>query len=299
MRSTNLNQGENMFTGSYVALVTPFRNGELDEAALRKLVQFHLEQGTHGLVPVGTTGEAPTLNFEEHKRVVEIVVAEVAGQIPVIAGAGSNNPMEAIELTKHAQTAGADGVLSVAGYYNRPNQEGLYQHFYQLHEQTDIPIIIYNIPPRAIVDVLPETMARLAQLPRVVGVKDATMELGRVSLERQLINKEFSYLSGEDMTALAYNAMGGNGCISVTANVVPGVVAKMQTLSLEGRFSAALELHEKLVALHSALFACPSPAGIKFAVSELGLCTEECRLPIVALPEEQKGVIRNCLKAFY
>ena len=206
-----------MFKGSIVALITPFRDGQVDEDALRKLVDWHVEQGTHGIVPCGTTGESPTLSHEEHGRVVEIVIDQVAGRLPIIAGAGSNNTAEAISLTQHAQAAGADAVLHVAGYYNRPNQEGLYQHFKALHDASDIPIIIYNIPPRAIVDILPETMARLAELPRIAGVKDATCDGARISRERLLIGSGFCHLSGEDPTSLAYNAHGGHGCISVSA----------------------------------------------------------------------------------
>jgi 4-hydroxy-tetrahydrodipicolinate synthase len=270
-----------MFQGSYVALITPFRNGQIDEEALRGLVNWHIKEGTHGLVVMGTTGESATVSHQEHKQVVSIVVEETAKRIPVIAGAGSNNPVEALEHAQHAEKAGADGVLCVAGYYNRPSQEGLYQHFKYLHDATKIPMIIYNIPPRAIVDILPETMARLASLPRVVGVKDATKDLSRISLERQLINKPFSYFSGEDMTPVAYNAQGGNGCISVTANVAPQLHAEMQTACLDGDFQKALEIHEKLTPLHLALSQDPSPSGVKYAASLMGLCSEEIRLPIL------------------
>ena len=270
-----------MFQGSYVALITPFRNGQIDEEALRGLVNWHIEQGTHGLVPMGTTGESATVSHEEHKRVVRIVIEEAAKRIPVIAGAGSNNPVEALEHAHYAEKLGADGILCVAGYYNRPSQEGLYQHFKYLHDVTKIPMIIYNIPPRAVVDILPETMARLADLPRVMGVKDATKDLSRISLERQLISKPFSYLSGEDMTPVAYNAQGGNGCISVTANVAPKLSAKMQTACSNGHFKEALEIHEKLTPLHLAMSQDPSPSGVKFAASLLGLCSDEVRLPIL------------------
>lgn len=270
-----------MFKGSIVALITPFSDGQVDEAALRKLVDWHIEQGTHGVVPCGTTGESPTLSHAEHGRVVEIVVDQVAGRIPVIAGAGSNNTAEAITLTQHAEKAGADAVLHVAGYYNRPNQEGLYQHFKALHDATDIPIIVYNIPPRAIVDILPETMSRLAELPRIIGVKDATGDVARVSRERLLLGDGFCFLSGEDGTALAYNAQGGNGCISVTANVAPNLCAKFQEACLAGKYDLALGMHERLMPLHVALFLEPSPAGTKYAASRLGLCAAETRLPIV------------------
>jgi len=272
-----------MFKGSIVALITPFRDGQVDEAALRKLVDWHVEQGTHGIVPCGTTGESPTLAHEEHGRVVEIVVKQAAGRVPVIAGAGSNNTAEAIALTRHAQAAGADAVLHVAGYYNRPNQEGLYQHFKALHDASDIPIIVYNIPPRAIVDILPETMQRLAELPRIAGVKDATADIARISRERLLIGSDFCHLSGEDPTALAYNAHGGHGCISVSANIAPKLSAEFQEACQTGDFGLALRLHERLMPLHVALFLEPSPAGTKYAAWRLGLCEAEARLPIVPL----------------
>ena len=272
-----------MFKGSIVALITPFRDGQVDEAALRKLVDWHVEQGTHGIVPCGTTGESPTLVHEEHSRVVEIVVKQAAGRVPVIAGAGSNNTAEAIALTQHAQAAGADAVLHVAGYYNRPNQEGLYQHFKALHDASDIPIIVYNIPPRAIVDILPETMQRLAELPRIAGVKDATADIARISRERLLIGSDFCHLSGEDPTALAYNAHGGHGCISVSANIAPKLSAEFQEACQTGDFGLALRLHERLMPLHVALFLEPSPAGTKYAAWRLGLCEAEARLPIVPL----------------
>lgn len=288
-----------MFTGSYVALVTPFKEGAVDWSALNKLVAWHLQEGTHGLVPVGTTGESPTLTPEEHKEVVASVVKQVAGQIPVIAGTGSNNPQEAIELTLHAQSVKADGVLSVAGYYNRPNQEGLYRHFEAIHEATDIPIVIYNIPPRTIVDIQVDTMTRLAKLPRVVGVKDATLDLGRISQERHSIGEDFSYFSGEDITTLAYRSMGGMGGISVTANIVPKLLSQMHVYCDQGDFGEALAIHEQLVPLHNALFSEPSPAGVKFAASLLGLCEEECRLPIVPLSNESKQNIEQVLKMYY
>ncbi|MDA1099042.1 MAG: 4-hydroxy-tetrahydrodipicolinate synthase [Proteobacteria bacterium] len=272
-----------MFKGSIVALITPFRDGQVDEDALRKLVDWHVEQGTHGIVPCGTTGESPTLSHEEHGRVVEIVIDQVAGRLPIIAGAGSNNTAEAIALTLRAQAAGADAVLHVAGYYNRPNQEGLYQHFKALHDATDIPIIVYNIPPRAIVDILPETMERMAALPRIVGVKDATCDGSRISRERLLIGSDFCHLSGEDPTALAYNAHGGDGCISVTANVAPKLCAEFQEACQAGDYGLALSLHERLMPLHIVLFLEPSPAGTKYAAWRLGLCEAEARLPVVPL----------------
>ncbi|WP_028301212.1 4-hydroxy-tetrahydrodipicolinate synthase [Oceanospirillum beijerinckii] len=285
-----------MFRGSYVALITPFTNGELDEAALRKMVNWQIESGTHGLVPVGTTGESPTLTEAEHKRVIEIVVEETAGRVPVVAGTGSNNPIEAVEYSRHAQEAGANGVLSVAGYYNRPNQEGLYQQFKMIHDAIDIPVIIYNIPPRAVVDVLPETMARLAELPRVVGVKDATGDLSRISNERLVVKGEFSYLSGEDLTAMAYRANGGHGCISVTANVAPALCAQLHEACGRGDFASSLEIQDRLAPLHNALFSEPSPAGVKYAASLLGLCGEEARLPIVEMSEAGKERVKAAME---
>jgi len=284
-----------MFTGSIVALITPFDNDQIDETALRNLVNRQIEQGTHAIVPVGTTGESPTLSHDEHKRVVNIVVEEVADRIPVIAGAGSNNTRTAIELTEHAKAAGANGVLHVAGYYNRPSQEGLYQHFKAVHDAVDIPIIIYNIPPRAIVDIQPKTMARLAQLPRIVGVKDATGDLSRISWERQLIEGEFSYLSGDDVTAIAYNANGGTGCISVAANIAPQLCAELQNACAAGHYATALEIQDRLMPLHAALFREPSPAGVKYAASLLGLCSDRCRLPIIPLSSESKEVIEQTM----
>jgi 4-hydroxy-tetrahydrodipicolinate synthase len=279
------------FAGSLVAIVTPFRDGRIDEDALRKLTHWHIDQGTNGIVPVGTTGESPTLASSEHKRVIEIVVAEAGGRVPVIAGAGSNNPAESIEYSLHAQEVGADGLLHVAGYYNRPKQPGLYAHFKMVHDASELPIIVYNIPPRAIVDIEVETMAKLAELPRIVGVKDATCDLSRPLCERQLITSEFSWLSGEDATAVAYNAGGGNGCISVTANVAPALCAEMQTACTQGDYVKALAIQDRLMPLHLALFAEPSPAGAKYAVSRLGLCTPECRVPVVPLSDAAKSSI--------
>ena len=286
-----------MFTGCFTALITPFRNQSLDEDALRRLIRFQLDNGIHGLVPVGTTGESPTLSEREHRRVIDIVVTETARQVPVIAGAGSNNPQEAIAYARHAQQAGADAVLSVAGYYNRPSQEGLYQHFKALHDATNIPILVYNIPPRTIVDIQADTMARIAELPRIVGVKDACGDLGRICHERQRIRKPFSFLSGDDITALAYNANGGKGCISVTANVFPAQCAQLQTLCQTQRYEDALVLHEQLVPLHATLFREPSPAGVKYAAAFRDICSEECRLPIVELAASSKAAIREAMMA--
>jgi 4-hydroxy-tetrahydrodipicolinate synthase len=285
-----------MFKGSFVALITPFKNGEVDESALRKLVDWHMEQGTHGIVPVGTTGESPTLSHDEHKRVIEVVIEQVDGRVPVIAGAGSNNTREAVDFNRHAKEAGANAALHVAGYYNRPNQEGLYQHFKAVQDSADIPVIVYNIPPRAIVDILPETMARLAELPNIVGVKDATGDLARISKERLAIKGEFCYLSGEDGTALAYNSQGGDGCISVTANVAPRLCAEFQQACLDGDYGLALEYHERLMPLHIALFLEPSPAPTKYAASLLGLCEAEARLPVVPVTPQTQERVQQALR---
>ena len=285
-----------MIHGSIVALITPFRDGRLDEEALTKMVEWHIGQGTHGIVPVGTTGESPTLPHDEHCRVIELVVQQAAGRVPVIAGAGSNNPIEAIEYTRVAEKAGADATLHVAGYYNRPNQDGPYHHFKMVHDETNIPIILYNIPPRAIVDIQPQTMARLAELPRIIGVKDATGDLSRPWSERQLIKKPFVWLSGEDATAVAYNIGGGTGCISVTANVAPKLVAKVQDLTLAGQWEEARALQDTLIPLHQVMFAEPSPAGAKYAASLLGLCTEECRVPVMPLSSATKERIRAAME---
>jgi 4-hydroxy-tetrahydrodipicolinate synthase len=286
-----------MIEGSLVALVTPFRNDELDEDALRSMVQWHIEQGTHGIVPVGTTGESATLTAKEHCRVIELVVKEASGRIPIVAGAGSNNTREAIFYNDSAQDVGADATLHVAGYYNRPSQEGLFRHFETVHAASRIPIIVYNIPPRAIVDILPDTMARIAALPRIVGVKDATGDLSRPIQERLLIDGEFSFLSGEDGTAVSYNVAGGNGCISVTANIAPALCSKMQTACMKGDFKTAADVQDRLMPLHMALFAEPSPAGVKYAASLLQLCDEFCRLPIVPLSSHSKSAIRDAMAA--
>ncbi len=286
-----------MFNGSIVALVTPFSDDSIDEHALKGLVRFHIDNGTHGFVPVGTTGESPTLSSQEHQQVVELVVNEVGGQVPVIAGAGSNNPAEAISYTDHAAKVGVDGVLHVVGYYNRPNQEGVYQHFEAIDKATDLPIIVYNIPPRAVVDITPETMARLAKLSSVAGVKDATCDLSRPLRERQLIDKEFCFLSGEDPTAVAYNANGGVGCIPVTANVAPSLSSKLQEACTNSNFELALEIQRRLMPLHDALFAEPNPAGVKYACSLLGLCESRCRLPMVEPTQETKQAIGDAMRA--
>ncbi len=286
-----------MIHGSIVALITPFKDGKLDEEALRNIIAWHVEQGTNGIVPVGTTGECPTLTPKEHCRVIEITAEVAKGKMPIIAGAGSNNPVEAIEYSKVAEECGADATLHVAGYYNRPNQDGLYNHFKMLHDATNIPIILYNIPGRAVVNILPETVAKLAQLPRVIGIKDATGNLERPWLERQLITKpDFVWLSGEDSTAVSYNVAGGSGVISVTANIAPKLVAEVQALTLAGDYRQAREKQDRLMRLHKLMFKEPSPAGAKYASSLLGLCTEECRLPIMPLSTATKNEIKQAMQ---
>lgn len=282
-------------TGSIVALVTPFHHNEVDENALRTLVRWHTEQGTNALVVVGTTGESATLTEAEHKQVIAIAVEEAAGRIPIIAGAGSNNPVEAVRFAQAAQEIGANAILCAAGYYNRPSQQGLFEHFKHIHDDCLLPMLIYNIPPRVVVDIEPTTMARLAQLPRIIGVKDATCDLSRISIERQGINDSFKYYSGDDMTALAYRALGGHGCISVTANIVPALSAKMHQASSEGDFKTALEIHQQLVPLHQALFIEPSPAGVKYALSLLGRCSSQARLPMVTVQPDTASAIEQAM----
>lgn len=286
-----------MFHGSMVALITPYQGDQLDENALRSLIHYHLDQGTHAIVAAGTTGEASTLSKTEYKKVIEISVKETAGQIPVIAGAGSNNPADAIAYSDIAADAGADAVLHVMGYYNRPNQEGIFQHFKLLNQNTRLPIIAYNVPPRTIIDIQPDTMARIAELAHVVGVKDATCDLSRPLKEKLLIGTgDFCFLSGEDPTAVAYNVHGGTGCISVTANVAPALCAQLQTLCGNSDFRNAMDIQQKLMPLHQALFIEPSPAGVKYAASLLGLCKETCRTPIVELEDKSKATIKKVME---
>jgi 4-hydroxy-tetrahydrodipicolinate synthase len=273
-----------MFKGSLVALITPMRtDGSIDEKKLENFVDWQIREGTHGVVPVGTTGESPTLTHEEHKRVVEITIGVAKGRVPVIAGAGSNSTAEAIDLTKHAKKAGANAVLVVTPYYNKPTQEGLYLHFKAIADSADIPIIIYNIPPRSVVDMSVETMARLAKHPNIVGVKDATANLVRPLHTRKACGEEFCQLSGEDHTAISFLAAGGVGCISVTANVAPRLCNDMQTAWADGRLKEAMTIQNRLVPLHDALFAETSPGPVKFAASLLGKTTERCRLPLAPL----------------
>ncbi|MDO8287900.1 MAG: 4-hydroxy-tetrahydrodipicolinate synthase [Parvibaculum sp.] len=285
-----------MFKGSFVALITPFRDGKVDEDAFAKLVEWQISEGTHGLVPCGTTGESPTLSHEEHRRVVEICVEVTKKRVPVMAGAGSNNTLEAIELTKFAKKVGADAVLSVTGYYNKPTQEGQYQHFKAISDAVDLPIFLYNIPGRTIVDISVETMVRIATLKNVVGVKDATSNLARTSLQRQLIGKDFIQLSGEDASSLGFNAHGGVGAISVTANVAPKLCAEFQTATLRGDFARALEIQDRLMPLHNAMFVEPSPGPVKYAASLLGLCRDEIRLPMTSVTEPAQVKVRDAMR---
>lgn len=273
-----------MFKGSITALITPFRNGALDKKAFETIVDWQIKSGTNGLVPVGTTGESPTLSHEEHHQVVEICIATAAGRVPVMAGAGSNSTSEAVELTRFAEKAGAQGVLSTAPYYNKPNQEGLFQHYKAIAEATSLPVFIYNIPGRSIIDVLPETMKRLRdECPNIVGVKDATANVARTSLQREIVGADFIQLSGEDISALGFNAHGGVGCISVSANVAPKAVSEFQAAMAKGDFATALTYQDRLAPLHKALFIEPNPAGAKYAASRLGLCANELRLPLVPI----------------
>ncbi len=285
-----------MFKGSIPALVTPFRNGELDIDTLKQLVEWQIEQGSDGLVPVGTTGESPTLSHAEHETVIEEVVKAAAGRVPVIAGAGSNNTAEGIGLIRHAERVGADAALVVTPYYNKPTQAGLIAHFKALHDCCELPIIIYNIPGRSVVDMTPETMGELAKLPRIIGVKDATGDLARVSLQRMACGKDFIQLSGEDATALGFNAQGGRGCISVTANVAPKLCAEFQAATLAGDYARALEYQDRLMPLHRAIFLEPGVAGAKYGLSLLGKCSEDVRLPLVGLSEATKAEIRAAME---
>ncbi len=281
-----------MFSGSLTALVTPFKNGELDIATLKQLVDWQIEQGSKGLVPVGTTGESPTLTHAEHETVVEVVVKAAAGRVSVIAGAGSNNTAEAIALAQHAARVGADAVLVVTPYYNKPTQAGLIAHFKAIHEAAEIPIIIYNIPPRSVVDMSPETMGELNRLPRIVGVKDATGDLSRVSKQRLTCGMDFIQLSGEDPTAVGFNAQGGVGCISVTANVAPRLCADLQEATARGDYATALSIQDRLMPLHHAIFTEPGLTGAKYGLSLLGKCSDEVRLPLVGVTDGTKDAIR-------
>ena len=285
-----------MFKGSIPALITPFKNGAVDFDTLKHLVDWHVDMGSHGLVPVGTTGESPTLSHAEHGEVVQAVVAAAAGRIPVIAGAGSNNTLEGIELIRHAEKVGANAALVVTPYYNKPTQAGLIAHFTALHEASNLPIVIYNIPGRSVVDMTPETMGTLAKLPRIIGVKDATGKIERVSMQRMTCGAGFVQLSGEDATALGFNAHGGVGCISVTANVAPKLCAEFQEATLRGDYAAALAYQDRLMPLHEAIFIEPGLVGAKYGLSLLGKCTPDVRLPLVGLTDGTKAKIKAAMQ---
>ncbi|MBW7837467.1 MAG: 4-hydroxy-tetrahydrodipicolinate synthase [Sphingomonadales bacterium] len=287
-----------MFTGSITALITPFRNGKVDEDAFAKLIERQIAEGTNGLVPCGTTGESPTLSHDEHRRVTEICIEVAKKRVPVIAGCGSNSTDEAIGLMEHAQKAGADAALIVTPYYNKPTQEGLYQHFKALHDAVPLPIIIYNIPGRSVVDMTVDTMARLNNdLPRIIGVKDATGDVARATRQRRACGPDFLMLSGEDITALGFNAHGGRGCISVTSNVAPKLCAEFQAATLKGDFAKALQLQDKLAVLHDAMFVETSPGPVKYAASLLGLCAPDMRLPMAPVSERTREVVKSTLHA--
>ena len=281
--------------GSITALITPMKGGAVDEVAFRRFVEWQIAQGTHGLVPVGTTGESPTLSHDEHQRVVEICVDTAAGRVPVIAGAGSNSTLEAISLTRHAKQAGADAVLSVTPYYNKPTQEGIYRHFASIAEAVDIPIVLYNIPGRSVVDISVETMGRLSKVANIVGVKDATGHMARSSGDRLVVAENFIRVSGDDGTALGFMAHGGRGCISVTSNVAPRACAEFQEACLAGNYAKAVKIQDRLILLHEALFCEASPSPTKYAASLLGLCEQEVRSPIMPLSDGARETVRQAM----
>ena len=281
-----------MFKGSIVAIVTPFKNGKIDETSLRNLVNWHIDEGTHGIVPVGTTGESPTLDHSEHREVVEIVIDQVNNRVPVIAGAGSNSTSEAISLLMHAASVGADAALIVTPYYNKPTQEGLYEHFKAINRASmGIPIIIYNIPPRSIVDMSIEVMGQLSNLENIIGVKDATSDLSRVEKQKKQCKDGFLQFSGEDITAFEFMKNGGNGCISVTANILPKLCSDFQNLCIEGNYDEALKIHKKLEPMHNALFIETSPSPVKYVLSKMGRIEDELRLPLVSIRQETKEIL--------
>jgi 4-hydroxy-tetrahydrodipicolinate synthase len=285
-----------MFKGSIPALVTPFRDGKVDEKAFVDFVNWQIQQGSHALVAVGTTGESPTLSHEEHEHCIEIVVRTAAGRVPVIAGAGSNNTDESVRLMQFAKKVGADAALVVTPYYNKPNQRGLYHHYKALHDAVDLPILIYNIPGRSVIDMSPATMGQLAKLPRIVGVKDATGDVTRVSEQRMTCGPDFMQISGEDASALGFNAHGGVGCISVVANIAPRLCAEFQEATLAGDYAKALHYQDRLMPLHRACFAEPNPAPTKYALALLGRCSEEVRSPLVTLEDVTKKKMRAALE---
>ena len=285
-----------MFKGSFVAIITPFKDGAVDEKAFQSLVEWHMDEGTNGLVPCGTTGESPTLSHEEHMRVTELCVEMAGGRVPVMAGAGSNSTAEAIMLTDHAKKAGSDAALLVTPYYNKPTQEGLFQHYKAVHDAVELPLFIYNIPGRSIVDMSVETMARLAKLPNIAGVKDATCDLARPMRTRLAIGPDFCQLSGEDGTVVPYLAGGGHGCISVTANIAPKMCAEMHAAWQAGDLKTVMALQDRLMPVHLALFCETSPGPVKYAASLLGKCSAETRLPICEISEDSKEQVKNALK---
>ena len=285
-----------LFKGVFTALVTPFRNGELDEAAFVALVERQIAGGVHGLVPVGTTGETPTLSHAEHRRVVELCVKIAAGRVPVIAGAGSNATAEAIDLVRHAKTVGADAALVVVPYYNKPSQEGIYRHFAAINDAVQLPVLLYNVPSRTVADLTHDTVVRLSKLPNIVGIKDATSDLARVSLQRVDCPEGWTLLSGEDPSALGYMAQGGHGCISVTSNVAPEAAAALFDAALAGDWTKALYWQDRLIKLHRALFLDASPAPAKFALAHLGLCTDEVRLPLAPCNDAAKPQVLAAMR---
>jgi len=284
-----------MFTGSIPALITPFKNEEVDYDAFQKIINWSIDQGSHGFVPCGTTGESPTLSHQEHKNVIEECIRVVDKRVPVIAGTGSNNTLEAIEFTKHAENSGANAALIVTPYYNKPTQEGLYDHFKKISESTKLPIIIYNIPPRSVVDMSIETMTELSNLNNIIGVKDATLDLFRPLLTQKYIKKPFCYLSGEDGTVVAFLAQGGHGCISVTANIAPKLCSQMHNNWIQKKYNEVFKINLKLAKLHHALFVESSPGPVKYAAELLNLCSAEIRLPLVEIKDSSKKMIKDCL----
>ncbi len=285
-----------MLRGSITALITPFKDGQVDEKAFRALVNWQIEQGIDGLVPCGTTGESPTLNHLEHHRVTEICIEEAAGRVPVIAGCGSNSTSEAVSLLRHAKKAGADAALIAMPYYNKPSQEGMFQHFKALNDAEDLPLVIYNIPGRSVVDMSVDTMARcFRELENVIGVKDATGNIARVPLQRVAMGEKFIQLSGEDQTALGFNAHGGHGCISVASNIAPKMTAEFQRHCAAGDYKAALEIQDRLTDLHNALFVEPNPGPVKYALELLGICSSEMRLPMVPIDDGTRMLLKAAM----
>ena len=285
-----------MFKGAHTALITPFKGGQIDEESFRSFIDFQISEGIHGLVPVGTTGESPTLSHEEHKLAVELCVQQADKRVPIIAGTGSNNTEEAIDLTRHAESSGADAALVVTPYYNKPTQKGLYSHFEAISKSTKLPIIIYNIPGRSIVDMSTETMKSLFKIENIVGVKDATSNIPRVYESKTVIGENFNQLTGDDATTLAFMTYGGHGSISVTSNIAPKLCSQFMQLCLSKDFAEAAKINDKLMPLHHALFVESSPGPVKYAASKLGLCGEEIRLPLTLISDETKVLVDKALK---